>query len=86
MTTDSRRTVTDHGLGKHLWVTGLDSLLVVAKGAFIEEIAYAFIQCFVKCSIMALLWRLFHPVGIKRKIYVVGTAVIIWALLYVCLP
>ena len=71
------------GLGKHIWVLGPMSLVVTGLGTYIQEICYIFIQACVKFSIMALLWRLFNPAGIGPKIYVIGTLVIIWAVIFV---
>ncbi|OAQ89548.1 integral membrane protein [Purpureocillium lilacinum] len=68
-----------HGFGRHVWVGPPDALEVWAKGLFMAVFTYTLSLVFIKWSILAWYWRLFHIQSyMKPLIWILFAVVCIW--------
>ncbi|KAL3964995.1 hypothetical protein ACCO45_001999 [Purpureocillium lilacinum] len=68
-----------HGFGRHVWVGPPDALEVWAKGLFMAVFTYTLSLVFIKWSILAWYWRLFHIQSyMKPLIWMLFAVVCIW--------
>ena len=68
-----------HGFGRHVWVGPPDALEVWAKGLFMAVFTYTLSLMFIKWSILAWYWRLFHIQSyMKPLIWILFAVVCIW--------
>lgn len=70
--------VIPQGLGRHIQALGPNAEDELWLGWFIGEATYTGIIIFVKFSVLALYYRTFAPLNIKREIVIMSVVTFLW--------
>lgn len=75
----------EHGLGLQATDVPLDSLIMIGKGIYGDEIVYVVVLATIKVAILVMYCRVFPVRGFRIGAWIIGSITVIWSVMFVFL-